>query len=540
MSLTVSGELLKATSSAQLAKYRKSAKESRIDREMLVNTNELGDEGLKDLEVAAQEVGDKKTARAVESIRAARGGNFDKPVSSFKAFRDVLESFLLANSIDGWIYVCGDDGKLYPELVTGVSFDDGLGYGRGKGDPSIKLHTTSYGFSRDGNYKVQFGLASAAHTFSPRNVSNRRVADILAEAGLFKETSQLRDDYQATMARHRDVAMDAFAKQFRVNGRVFHFEHDNHLRRGESMSGRKVIHDLEPSAYAPAVREAESFIFEKSGSGFGVVPEQAVVKVFDLKTHEFFWVNSDHLEPYAYDKTMGEKMVLPSTHRDLLDCLTSDLDAFVDDFVEGKIAGNLVLCKGIPGVGKTLTAEVYAELIERPLYSIHTGTLGTTADQIEKGLRIAFHRAKRWDCVLLLDEADVFVVQRGIDLEQNAIVAEFLRVLEYFDGLMFMTTNRPDDIDDAVVSRCAAVIEYSPPGPVHAASIWRVMANQFRVDLGGDLIEQLVDLFPKLPPRDIKMLLRLVLRMCRRKNWSLTLDVFRTCAMFRAIKMKEA
>lgn len=187
MSLTVSGELLKATSSAQLAKYRKSAKESRIDREMLVNTNELGDEGLKDLEVAAQEVGDKKTARAVESIRAARGGNFDKPVSSFKAFRDVLESFLLANSIDGWIYVCGDDGKLYPELVTGVSFDDGLGYGRGKGDPSIKLHTTSYGFSRDGNYKVQFGLASAAHTFSPRNVSNRRVADILAEAGLLRK-----------------------------------------------------------------------------------------------------------------------------------------------------------------------------------------------------------------------------------------------------------------------------------------------------------------------------------------------------------------
>jgi len=46
------------------------------------------------------------------------------------------------------------------------------------------------------------------------------------------------------------------------------------------------------------------------------------------------------------------------------------------------------------------------------------------------------------------------------DINRNAIVAEFLRVLEYFELLMFMTTNRPDDIDDAIVQRCAAIIRY--------------------------------------------------------------------------------
>mgnify|MGYP002655347674 CR=1 FL=1 len=44
----------------------------------------------------------------------------------------------------------------------------------------------------------------------------------------------------------------------------------------------------------------------------------------------------------------------------------------------------MILCKGIPGVGKTLTAEVYAELIERPLYAVHSGSLGTDAATIEK------------------------------------------------------------------------------------------------------------------------------------------------------------
>ena len=38
----------------------------------------------------------------------------------------------------------------------------------------------------------------------------------------------------------------------------------------------------------------------------------------------------------------------------------------------------------------------------------------------------------------------------------NAVVGVFLRVLEYFNGLLFLTTNRIDDIDEAIVSRCIA------------------------------------------------------------------------------------
>lgn len=331
----------------------------------------------------------------------------------------------------------------------------------------------------------------------------------------------------------------AFAKQFRVTGKVYHFEEENWQRRGADLSGRRVIHDLESSDYAAASREAESFIFEKNGGdGMGAVPEHALVKVFDLKTHEFFWINSDNLTPYIYDKSIGSKMILPASHRDLLDVLTADIGAFVEDFIEGKSAGNVILCKGVPGVGKTLTAEVYAELIERPLYSIHTGNLGTTSAQIEKNLQVIFQRGKRWGCVLLLDEADVFVVQRGSNIEQNAIVAEFLRTLEYFDGLLFMTTNRPDDIDQAILPRCAAVIEYHTPNAKDAAAVWRVMATQFKSDLSDELVGELVSLFPRIAPRDIKMLLRLALRMATAKGVQLSSDTFRTCAMFRAIHME--
>ena len=321
---------------------------------------------------------------------------------------------------------------------------------------------------------------------------------------------------------------------------MYEYQESNYLRRGAVLKNRKVVHDLASEDYGAFAHYAESTLFEGlTADGTGEVPEHPLVRVFDLATHEYLWVNADLLTPYAYDKSLREKLILPKSHRDLLDVLTANLDAFVEDIIEGKSAGNVILCKGIPGVGKTLTAEVYAELTERPLYSVHSGALGTSAEEIDKNLRVIFQRAKRWDCVLLLDEADVFVVERGGNIELNAIVAEFLRVLEYFDGLLFMTTNRPSDIDEAIISRCAAIIDYKVPEAGDAAAIWRVMANQYKTTLSKNLIAELVELFPKIAPRDIKMLLRLALRVSQGEKTPLGIETFRRCAMFRAVQMRS-
>lgn len=538
MSLTVSTELLKATTSESLQSYRDLANRIRDDRDFEINATLMDDAGLHDIIAAANKINDTKTGRAVESILMARSGTFSKPVPNFKAFKGVLEAFLKSDLIDGWIYIAMDDGKLYPELVTSIEYDSGNSH-RGKQHPSVYIRTVSYGFSTDGNYNIKLGVQKNSHAFSPQDVANRRIGDILAASGIFKETQTLKDAHLASLARHLEITQHAFAEQFRVNGAAYRYETENHHRRGAELVNRRVIHDLEAKDYGPYANHIESSLFDDhpTSAGIGEIPEHPVVRVFDLRTHEFFWVHGDNMTPYQYDKSLRDKLILPQTHRDLLDVLTTDLGAFVNDIIEGKSAGNVILCKGIPGVGKTLTAEVYAELIERPLYSIHSGNLGTSAEQIAKNLQRIFQRANRWDCVLLLDEADVFVVQRGSNIEQNAIVAEFLRTLEYFDGLLFMTTNRPSDIDDAIISRCAAVINYAPPGREDASSIWHVMAEQFEAPLGDDLVNALLDLFPKIAPRDVKMLFRLALRISKGHDEPLTIDTFRRCAMFRAIEM---
>ena len=45
--------------------------------------------------------------------------------------------------------------------------------------------------------------------------------------------------------------------------------------------------------------------------------------------------------------------------------------------------------------------------------------------------------------VVLLDEADVFLEERDVkDLNRNALVSVFLRALEYYDGILILTSNR--------------------------------------------------------------------------------------------------
>jgi hypothetical protein len=102
------------------------------------------------------------------------------------------------------------------------------------------------------------------------------------------------------------------------------------------------------------------------------------------------------------------------------------------DLVRGKGQGLIILLHGAPGVGKTSTAECVAESLKRPLYPITCGDLGVSAKEVEETLAETFAKAEAWDCVLLLDEADVFLAQRTrTDLKRNAIVSGTPRSLVF-------------------------------------------------------------------------------------------------------------
>lgn len=122
--------------------------------------------------------------------------------------------------------------------------------------------------------------------------------------------------------------------------------------------------------------------------------------------------------------------------------------------IKGKGRGLIILLHGVPGVGKTSTAETIAETTGRPLLPVTCGDIGENASAVEKNLEQIFTNSHRWGCVLLLDEAEVFLTKRNLqDLTRNAMVSVFLRALEFYSGILFLTTNRVGTIDEAFKSR---------------------------------------------------------------------------------------
>lgn len=239
------------------------------------------------------------------------------------------------------------------------------------------------------------------------------------------------------------------------------------------------------------------------------LPVHPLVPVFDLKRHARIRVHVNNLTEYEYRTEVAEGLIIPKRDRDLIDLLVDQSHNTFQDVVEGKGQSMNVLTGGPPGTGKTLTAEVFAEFKQRPLYTVQCSQLGLDPESIEKNLGVVLRRANRWNAILLLDEADVYIRARGADLQHNAIVGVFLRVLEYAQCILFMTTNLPDAVDDAIASRCIVKIDYHVPTADAQAQIWRKLADLNEIELPDEVIQRFVKAHSKISGRDIKNLLKL-------------------------------
>ena len=295
-------------------------------------------------------------------------------------------------------------------------------------------------------------------------------------------------------------------KQVRIAGRVVSVSASSPWRNtltplalGTPERPRKAVVDAELEG------EQDDFYGGMDGVRASQLP---FVRVFSLDLKSYVYADVDDLREYEYDGGAMSRLHLPDGMRSLLTrVFDTPADKLFGDIIDGKHGGVVILASGTPGVGKTLTSEVYAEKSRRPLYVLELGELGTNVETVERNLQTIFARVAKWNAVLQFDECEVFLSRRGDDLQRSAIVGIFLRLLDYYEGILFLTSNRPEVIDPAVHSRVMLHLRYPPLDAAARRAVWAAVLERAGVELPDGDLERVAE--ASLNGRQIRNLVRL-------------------------------
>lgn len=180
----------------------------------------------------------------------------------------------------------------------------------------------------------------------------------------------------------------------------------------------------------------------------------------------------------------------------------------------------------------TQADQAVSERARVPLYSISAGTLGTNPKDVETALEHALDLCSNWNAMLLLDEADVFLGARTNDgLTRNELVSIFLTKLEYYQGILFLTTNRIASIDHAFQSRVDLFLPYRNLDTAARRQVWANFVNHLgpeRFDMTETEIDSLAEL--KLNGREIKNLIKTAQLLSFRSGGKVTAERLRVLA----------
>ncbi|KAF2232526.1 P-loop containing nucleoside triphosphate hydrolase protein [Viridothelium virens] len=215
---------------------------------------------------------------------------------------------------------------------------------------------------------------------------------------------------------------------------------------------------------------------------------------YSLKLKRWCLFDLDKIADVIYDSNAFEHLLLDEDKKSMIESLIvikeNNPDTF-DDIIKGKGKGLIFLLHGPAGCGKTLTAESLAEFAKRPLYILTSGDLDVKSAALEENLLRELELATSWGALVLIDEADVFLEERQVNnLRRNSLVSVFLRVLEYFEGTMILTTNRVQTFDDAFKSRIHLSLEYPALSEKARCQLWRLFIGKALPNRGHEWIDE--------------------------------------------------
>lgn len=319
----------------------------------------------------------------------------------------------------------------------------------------------------------------------------------------FAGRAQIKDLPVRPITADEKAALDERGKFFEKYCKAASYLHyDGQIVQMTYWSQRSYRADGRVMVDAPSMAQTASDLLDSCRRKFDVRSEGEGQKDFEI-TAENRWTSIPYVPGFSFSakqwglmKVSGfreiawrtdawDKLVLDDDKKELISALVKHHGQSFSDIVDDKGGGVIFMLSGPPGEGKTLTMETIAEFLQKPLYRISVGELGTNPDQLEERLREILDIATTWNAVVGLDEADIFLAKREKnDILRNAMVGVFLRLTEYHQGVLFLTTNLVEQIDEAFESRISVHIEFGKGDINKREKIWNQLLAAAQVPEG--------------------------------------------------------
>ncbi|MCU0440269.1 MAG: ATP-binding protein [Raineya sp.] len=140
---------------------------------------------------------------------------------------------------------------------------------------------------------------------------------------------------------------------------------------------------------------------------------------------------------------------------------------------------------GESGTGKTVSVGILGKEVGRDVYRIDLSQIVSKyVGETEKNLKYVFDLAQNKDWILFFDEGDALLGKRtdnksANDRYGNQEIAYLLQRMEDFDGILFLCTNKKDNLDEAFKRRFQLRFEFSQPSPTVRYEIWIKAFEEF-------------------------------------------------------------
>eukprot|EP00040_Diaphanoeca_grandis_P018681 m.98246 g.98246 ORF g.98246 m.98246 type:complete len:1081 (+) comp27046_c0_seq1:117-3359(+) len=305
------------------------------------------------------------------------------------------------------------------------------------------------------------------HTVSPMM---KEILDSLAQKGGLSERFSITDSVSVKLLLH--TLCNTFQEQ--VSSRVYFYKSSKLLARG-------IIK-------MPSTRQMDVDLMQQT-----VVLDRRILDwVVGLDTEISEVVEGSNL---YVPKVLLEDVVLEQSQKDAILTAVTSFQAFkvyqkrqsaiqASHFSESFARGLVLLFSGPSGTGKTMTANALAAHLKMKVLLVNFNSM-VEAQSSKRGssLQSLFREADIHNAVLFFDECESLFAQRGRG--GSAQLTELLTEIERHHGIIFLATNRPYDLDEAMHRRITSSFEFRPPNHIEREKIWQIHTSSAGVPLAG-------------------------------------------------------